>query len=41
MKKDSQLIAITTDHFSMMCPPFATAVGAVVVETVKQAIFEV
>ena len=32
------LIADCLDHFSMMCPPFAEEVGAVVVETVRRAV---
>lgn len=34
----SAVCADCLDHFSMMCPPFADEVGAVVVETVRRAV---
>lgn len=34
------LTLFCTDHFSMMCPPFAAAVGTVVCDTVAQAVAE-
>jgi hypothetical protein len=33
-------MGLLLDHFSMMCPPFASEVGDIVVETVVRAVAE-